>query len=63
MGSSRHPWPEQGLIPDWTLLPELAREFYAELFARDDDPDKPKPLLLDIVHRYTLLAVGLQPPE
>ena len=41
----------------------LARDFYEELFAPDDLPHEPKPLLIEIVHKYVLLSEGLPPEE
>ena len=41
---------------------EAARVFYEELLQPDDLPNDPKPLLLEMIHKYTLIAEGL-PPE
>ena len=40
-----------------------ARDFYEELFAPDDLPNVMKPVLLEIIHKYILLAEGLPPEE
>ena len=41
---------------------EAARAFYEELLQPDDLPEDPKPLLVEMIHKYTLMAENL-PPE
>ena len=49
--------------PQEMSLPyEQARDFNEDLFAQDDLPHNPKPLLVEILHKYVLMAAG-QPAE
>ena len=41
---------------------ELAKEFYVDLLQPDNLPGKPKPLLVEILHKHTRMAEKL-PPE
>ena len=51
-----------GSVLGAALPMEAARAFYEELLQPDDLPDDPKPLLVEMIHKYTLMAENL-PPE